>query len=229
MPADRSDQPANGSGRVPSGSDRPANGSERPVLPAPGERMPLPLVDPPHPALLSVEDLESECDFRAQRRSGPGGQHRNKTSSGVFLCHQPTGIVAEATERRSQADNRAVALTRLRFRLAVQRRTASTHGHACGHSDDPVSQHDIEQDESEQAVRQAFAGRPLRLGERNPAKPAVLALLLNDLHAAGGQPSLVAAWWSTSTSGIVSLLKSHPPAFALLNEIRSHHGRRALR
>ena len=33
--------------------------------------------------------------------SGPGGQHRNRTESGVRLTHRPTGIVVLATERRS--------------------------------------------------------------------------------------------------------------------------------
>ncbi len=50
---------------------------------------------------------------------GPGGQHRNKTASGVRLTHRPTGVVVTATERRSQAQNRGAALDRLRQRLEV--------------------------------------------------------------------------------------------------------------
>ncbi|MGO8971582.1 MAG: peptide chain release factor-like protein [Myxococcaceae bacterium] len=49
--------------------------------------------------------------------SGPGGQHRNKTASAVRLLHPATGLSVTATERRSQAQNRAVALRRLRAAL----------------------------------------------------------------------------------------------------------------
>ena len=47
------------------------------------------------------------------RRSGPGGQHRNRRSTGVRLTHIPTGIVVMATERRSQAQNLEMAFERL--------------------------------------------------------------------------------------------------------------------
>ncbi len=49
--------------------------------------------------------------------SGPGGQHRNKTASAVRLFHPATGVGVTATERRSQAQNRSVALRRLRAAL----------------------------------------------------------------------------------------------------------------
>ena len=48
---------------------------------------------------------------------GPGGQHRNKTSTGVRLRHRPSGVRVQATERRSQARNLATAWERLRARL----------------------------------------------------------------------------------------------------------------
>jgi hypothetical protein len=84
-------------------------------------------------------------------------------------------------------------------------------------------------DPQEQDVRDRFHGHTLKLAADNPSKPAVVAMLLNDLHVAGGQPSLVAPLWSVSTSRLVSCLKSHAPAWTLLNRIREHHGRRGLK
>jgi hypothetical protein len=196
-------------------AEEDAESQRLPELPNPAERMDVRLIDAPHPATRTPADLLSQCSWRAQRRSGPGGQHRNKTSSGVFLHHEPTGIIGEATERRSQADNRAVALQRLRFRLAVEVRTMSI-------IDGPVPS-------EEQGVRDRFRGRSLRLNDRNADKPAILALILNDLHASGGQPSAVAPLWETSTSAIVALLRSHGPAFTFVNAIRASHGRPPLK
>ena len=76
-----------------------------------------------HPAAHDEETLWRESDVRRVRRSGPGGQHRNKVESGIVLLHRSTGISAEASERRSQADNRRVALRRLRINLALDVRS----------------------------------------------------------------------------------------------------------
>ena len=76
-----------------------------------------------HPAALDPEALLRICSERRTRRSGPGGQHRNKVETAVVLKHELTGIEAEANERRSQTENRQVALFRLRVRLAVEFRT----------------------------------------------------------------------------------------------------------
>ena len=68
---------------------------------------------------LSLPDaaLLAECRETFFVGSGPGGQHRNKTESAVRLVHLPTGVAVTATERRSQARNRAAALDRLRAAL----------------------------------------------------------------------------------------------------------------
>jgi hypothetical protein len=72
-----------------------------------------------HPARLDSPTLLTQCKFSTTRRGGPGGQHRNKVETAVVLQHQPTGITAQAAERRSQAENRRLALFRLRVNLAL--------------------------------------------------------------------------------------------------------------
>ncbi len=53
----------------------------------------------------------TEADFKENfiRGSGPGGQKRNKTSSGVRLTHAPTGLEVRVTNSRSQGLNRFLA------------------------------------------------------------------------------------------------------------------------
>jgi protein subunit release factor B len=68
---------------------------------------------------LDEATLLSECELTFFIGSGPGGQHRNKSETAVRLSHPPTGITVTATERRSQPQNRAAALERLRERLAA--------------------------------------------------------------------------------------------------------------
>jgi peptide chain release factor 1 len=69
---------------------------------------------------FEVEDIDIRKDelrtdtFRA---SGAGGQHVNKTESGVRFTHLPTGIVSESTDSRSQHKNREIALTRLYIKV----------------------------------------------------------------------------------------------------------------
>ena len=63
---------------------------------------------------LSDEQLLAQCDVDTYRASGPGGQKRNKTSSAVRLRHPPSGLLVIAEESRSQHENKAKALRRLR-------------------------------------------------------------------------------------------------------------------
>ena len=66
---------------------------------------------------LDDDALLADCTVEFRRASGPGGQHRNKVESAVRLHHGPTAITVNASERRSQSQNRLLALERLRARL----------------------------------------------------------------------------------------------------------------
>jgi protein subunit release factor B len=84
-------------------------------------------------AALPDARLLVECRQEFFVAGGPGGQHRNKAATGVRLLHRPTGVAVTATERRSQAQNRSAALSRLRGKLralahvpAVRRATKPT-------------------------------------------------------------------------------------------------------
>ncbi len=65
-----------------------------------------------------MEIKDSEIIIEFYRASGPGGQHRNTTDSAVRIRHLPTGIVAQASESRSQYQNREMAMLRLKAMIA---------------------------------------------------------------------------------------------------------------
>jgi peptide chain release factor 2 len=72
---------------------------------------------------IRPEDLKRDT-FRS---GGPGGQHQNKTESGVRYTHLPTGIAAESRSERSQHKNDQMALLLLKaklYRIEEQKRRA---------------------------------------------------------------------------------------------------------
>ena len=73
---------------------------------------------------MSIVINEDDIRVEFYRASGPGGQHRNTTDSAVRIRHLPTGIVAQASENRSQLRNREVAMERLRLALEKRERKA---------------------------------------------------------------------------------------------------------
>lgn len=160
-----------------------------------------------HPAAWPIEKLLAECQSRRQRRSGPGGQHRNKVETAWWICHAPTGVAAEASERRSQAENRRQALFRLRVNLALEIRR-------------PIPA-DYQPSPLWQSRRQS--GR-MSVNPEHEDFPALLAEALDVLACSSAEPRLAAEKLGCTASQLVKFLKKEPRALALVNTWRKAAG-----
>jgi hypothetical protein len=162
--------------------------------------------------MLDEAFLLADCETRRQRRSGPGGQHRNKVETAVVITHVPTGIQGEASERRSQEQNRKVAIFRLRVNLAIGYRTeVSTDGY-----------------QPSELWRQRCRSQRISVNPQHEDFPAILAEALNLLAVCGWEPREVAPHLKCSASQLVKLIQLEPHAFVELNSQRSERGLRPL-
>jgi hypothetical protein len=160
---------------------------------------------------LTDAQLLAQCEVDTYRASGPGGQKRNKTSSAVRLRHPPTGLMVIAEESRSQHENRARALRRLREALYLHLREKVAPDHAAA-ALEPVRNKE---------------GR-IHLGRKDPSFWLVIGVVLDVLAEVSGRVSDAAERLGLSTGNLIDLLQTHEKVWAEVNHLRMRFGHKAL-
>ena len=168
------------------------------------------------PAHVTTSDREllAECDVDTYRSRGPGGQKRNKTESAVRIRHRPTGLSVVATESRSQAENRARALVRLRYALVLSERVPvdADAFRAADYLADVVGSD----------------GR-LHVNRRNPRYLGVVQVVLDVFAVAEARVGQAAKLLGFSTGYLVGFLKDDAKLWTQANALRRRFGRKPLR
>jgi hypothetical protein len=168
---------------------------------------------------LTDAQLLEQCAVDTYRASGPGGQKRNKTSSAVRLRHLPSGLLVIAEESRSQHENRARALRRLRQALYLKLREELADG---------------ERTPEALAARPDFApardrdGR-LHLGRKDPRFWPAVGVVLDVLQAVEARVGEAAEVLGTSTGNLIDFLQTDEKVWEQANQLRARFGQKPLR
>jgi hypothetical protein len=159
--------------------------------------------------ILACDDhaLLRRCRVDTYIASGPGGQHRNRTYSAVRITHLDTGVKASGEERRSQHENKARAVARLRKALAMEVRSPSFS--------------------TGEKIVPYFSG-PVRMSEKNDLYPAYCATILDALHAARGSLGDAAALLGVSTGRLSRLIGRDGDLLTAANRLRGHFGHKPM-
>ena len=162
--------------------------------------------------------LLRQCEVDTYRASGPGGQKRNKTSSAVRLRHLPSNLIVIAEESRSQHENRARALRRLRQALFLHLREEL--------QPEELATHVLDARADYQGVR-GPDGR-LNLGRKDPRFWPVAGLVLDVMQAVGARVSDAAASLGISTGNLIDFLRADAKVWQQANRLRARFGHKNL-
>ena len=170
-------------------------------------------------ASLTDRQLLDQCEVDTYRASGPGGQKRNKTSSAVRIRHSPSGLIVIAEESRSQHENRARALRRLRRAIYLEIREELAAGALTGGD---MLNHPAYKD------ARGPDGR-LVLRKKDPRFWPVAGVVLDVLQATSARLGEAGEALGISTGNLVEFLRTDPKLWEQAGHLRARFGQKPLR
>ena len=163
-----------------------------------------------HPAKIPISNLLNDCREARTRGSGPGGQHRNKVETAIVLTHMPSQVSGAASERRSQKENREVAIQRLRVNLALAIRSSELVTPL------PLWQKYV-------------VAEKVKISADNEEFPPLLADALDLIFSTGGDLAPVAGTLKITATQLAKFLRLEPEAWVMISGLRERNGLRKLK
>lgn len=155
---------------------------------------------------MPLTELLRACRVTGFQGSGPGGQFRNKTNSGVDLRLTEFNLAIKSCESRSANENKVHALHRLRLALALNIREA------------PKSPEQLH-----------FPGSLGHIQQSNEKYPQFIADVLDIVSANGGDTREAARAFGLSTTALTKILHADKAVLSKIQELRKIGGKPWLR
>jgi hypothetical protein len=154
---------------------------------------------------MTLDELLRACTLKGFQGSGPGGQHRNKTNTGVLLGLRDFNLEIKSCEGRSAHENKVHALHRMQMALALQVREAPA------------------------TPEMPFPGSNGHLQPSNALFPLFVAHVFDIMATKNGDTKAAAAAFNLTPSALVKILRQDKACATKLQGNRKQNGQKALK
>lgn len=154
---------------------------------------------------MSLDELLAACTQKGFQGSGPGGQHRNKTNTGVQLFLREYNLEIKSCEARSAKENRVHALHRMQMEIALKVR------------------------ETPPATEIPFPGSNGHIQPSNALFPLFIAHVFDIMATKSGDTKAAAQAFGISPSALVKILRQDKSCAEKLQNQRVAGGKARLK
>ena len=153
---------------------------------------------------MSLDQLLAACTQKGFQGSGPGGQHRNKTNTGVLLNLREYNLEIKSCEARSAKENKVHALHRMQMAIALNVR------------------------ETPPETESPFPGSNGHIQPSNALFPLFIAHVFDIMAQKNGDTKEAAAAFNLTPSALVKILRQDKACAAKLQGNRVENGKSKL-